>query len=42
MRRDMESTTQMARLVQGEVGSGKTVVAQYAAVKAVESGGQVA
>ncbi len=42
VRRDMESTTQMARLVQGEVGSGKTVVAQYAAVKAVESGGQVA
>lgn len=42
VRADMESPTRMARLIQGEVGSGKTIVAQYAAVKAVESGGQVA
>ncbi|HHT74370.1 MAG TPA: ATP-dependent DNA helicase RecG [Firmicutes bacterium] len=42
VRADMESTARMGRLIQGEVGSGKTVVAQYAAVKAVESGGQVA
>jgi len=42
VRADMESPVRMGRLIQGEVGSGKTVVAQYAAVKAVESGGQVA
>ena len=40
--RDMESARPMHRLIQGEVGSGKTIVAEYAAVKAVESGGQVA
>lgn len=32
----------MRRLIQGEVGSGKTIVAEYGAVKAVASGGQVA
>ncbi|NMB02538.1 MAG: ATP-dependent DNA helicase RecG [Firmicutes bacterium] len=39
---DMESSRPMRRLIQGEVGSGKTIVAEYGAVKAVESGGQVA
>ncbi len=39
---DMESPLAMRRLIQGEVGSGKTIVAEYGAVKAVENGGQVA
>ena len=39
---DMESKRPMRRLIQGDVGSGKTVVAEYGAVKAVQSGGQVA
>lgn len=42
VREDMEATRQMRRLIQGDVGSGKTVIAEYAAVKAIASGGQVA
>jgi len=38
--RDMESPSPMHRLLQGDVGSGKTVVAALALLKAVESGGQ--
>jgi ATP-dependent DNA helicase RecG len=37
---DMESTKVMNRLVQGDVGSGKTIVAVLALVKAVKSGYQ--
>ncbi len=40
--RDMESTRPMNRLLQGDVGSGKTVVAMISAYKAVKSGYQVA
>ena len=38
--RDMESNRVMNRLVQGDVGSGKTIVAVLALVKAVKSGYQ--
>lgn len=39
---DLSSTTPMMRLLQGDVGSGKTVVAGIAAIAAIESGYQVA
>lgn len=39
---DMERPRPMARLLQGDVGSGKTLVAFLAVLKAVESGGQAA
>lgn len=39
---DMESSRVMNRLVQGDVGSGKTIVAVLAMVKAVKSGYQAA
>ena len=38
--RDMERPLSMRRLVQGDVGSGKTVIAMLALVKAVENGWQ--
>ena len=40
--RDMESGKPMNRLLQGDVGSGKTVIAMIAAYKAVKSGCQAA
>ena len=40
--RDMESNKPMNRLLQGDVGSGKTVIAMISAYKAVRSGYQVA
>ncbi len=40
--RDMESPEPMNRLIQGDVGSGKTVVALMAMLKAVDSGYQAA
>ena len=40
IQRDMESKRQMNRLIQGDVGSGKTVVALMAIYKAVKSGYQ--
>jgi len=39
---DMRRQVPMLRLLQGDVGSGKTVVAALAAMHAVEAGGQVA
>jgi ATP-dependent DNA helicase RecG len=42
IRADLARSHPMARLVQGDVGSGKTVVAACAALAAVESGYQVA
>ena len=40
IRRDMESPLPMRRLVQGDVGSGKTAIALLALIKTVESGHQ--
>ena len=40
--RDMETSKPMNRLLQGDVGSGKTVISEIAAYKAVKSGYQVA
>ena len=37
---DLERTVPMQRLLQGDVGSGKTVVALYALLRAVEHGRQ--
>ena len=39
---DMAEDARMLRLLQGDVGSGKTVVALFAMLKAVECGGQAA
>ncbi|MEP6940893.1 MAG: ATP-dependent DNA helicase RecG [Rudaea sp.] len=40
--RDIATPTPMLRLVQGDVGSGKTIVAALAALAAIEAGSQVA
>ncbi|MDR1429475.1 MAG: ATP-dependent DNA helicase RecG [Spirochaetaceae bacterium] len=40
LNQDMDSPYPMARLLQGEVGSGKTLVSFMAALKAIERGGQ--
>jgi len=42
IQRDMESDERMTRLLQGDVGSGKTIVALLAMVTAVEAGCQAA
>jgi ATP-dependent DNA helicase RecG len=42
IRQDMAQPVPMLRLVQGDVGSGKTIVAALAAVAAVQAGAQVA
>jgi ATP-dependent DNA helicase RecG len=42
VREDLEQDRAMQRLLLGEVGSGKTVVATYALLRAVEHGGQAA
>ena len=39
---DLDSPTPMVRLLQGDVGSGKTVVAAFAAIRAAEHGCQTA
>ncbi len=39
---DLQGTTPMNRLVQGDVGSGKTIVAVYALLTAIEAGYQTA
>ena len=39
---DMAKPDRMLRLLQGDVGAGKTVVALMAMVRAVEAGGQAA
>jgi ATP-dependent DNA helicase RecG len=39
---DLRKTTPMQRLLQGDVGAGKTIVAALAALQAIESGRQVA
>ncbi len=39
---DLKRSTPMQRLLQGDVGSGKTIVAALAALQAIESGRQVA
>lgn len=40
--RDLSSSVPMRRLLQGDVGSGKTLVAAHALLRAVEAGGQAA
>ena len=42
LNQDMEKPEQMLRLMQGDVGSGKTIVAVLAALKAIEHGYQAA
>lgn len=42
IRRDMQQSTPMLRLVQGDVGSGKTIVAAVAAMLVIQSGRQAA
>tara|TARA_R110000851_G_scaffold129525_1_gene262275 strand:+ start:57536 stop:59611 length:2076 start_codon:yes stop_codon:yes gene_type:complete len=42
IRQDIQQPTPMMRLVQGDVGSGKTLVAALAALQAIENGYQVA
>ena len=42
LQRDLSQPYPMQRLLQGDVGSGKTIVAALAALQAVENGGQVA
>lgn len=42
IRQDLSQPVPMLRLVQGDVGSGKTVVAALAALQAIEAGAQVA
>ncbi|MFT4538782.1 MAG: ATP-dependent DNA helicase RecG [Planctomycetota bacterium] len=42
LRQDLGQTRPMRRLLQGDVGSGKTMIALYAAVAVARAGGQVA
>ncbi|OGT64907.1 MAG: ATP-dependent DNA helicase RecG [Gammaproteobacteria bacterium RIFCSPLOWO2_02_47_7] len=42
IKQDMQDTRPMLRLLQGDVGSGKTVIAALAAIKTIESGYQAA